>query len=49
MGSSFFWLFSIAGVIGGAWSDRIGTIKALTILLFSWTVLQFGAFAITGL
>jgi len=49
VGSSFFWLFSIAGVIGGAWSDRIGTKKALSILLFSWTVLQFGAFAISGL
>ncbi|MEH7014221.1 MFS transporter [Neobacillus niacini] len=49
VGSSFFWLFSIAGVVGGAWSDRIGTKKALTFLLFSWTVLQFGAFAISGL
>ncbi|MGX1429329.1 MFS transporter, ACS family, aldohexuronate transporter [Cytobacillus horneckiae] len=49
VGSSFFWLFSIASVIGGAWSDRIGTKKALSILLLSWTVIQFGAFAISGL
>ncbi|MCM2534270.1 MFS transporter [Neobacillus pocheonensis] len=49
VGSSFFWLFIFAGVIGGAWSDRIGTKKTLTILLFLWTILQFGVLAISGL
>lgn len=48
VGSSFFWFFSIAGVIGAAISDRIGTKVMLAVLLMAWTILQFGAFAITG-
>ena len=49
IGSSFFWLFSISGLFGAAWSDKIGTKKIIALMLISWTVLQFGAFAITGL
>ncbi|PEJ57632.1 MFS transporter [Bacillus sp. AFS002410] len=49
VGSSFFWLFSLAAIVGGALSDKIGSKKMLTILLLAWTVLQLGAFAITGL
>ncbi|ASN06831.1 MFS transporter [Virgibacillus necropolis] len=48
VGSSFFWVFSISGVIGAGLSDRIGSKKMLSILLMSWTVLQFGAYAIVG-
>ncbi|TCP25615.1 putative MFS family arabinose efflux permease [Scopulibacillus darangshiensis] len=48
VGSSFFWLFSIAGVFGAGLSDRIGSKKMLSILLMSWAVLQFGAYAIVG-
>ncbi|UED77705.1 MFS transporter [Brevibacillus sp. DP1.3A] len=49
VGSSFFWLFSIAGIVGAALSDRIGTKKMLAIMALSWTVIQFGAYAIAGL
>ncbi|WP_260286208.1 MFS transporter [Peribacillus aracenensis] len=49
IGSSFFWLFSISGILGAAWSDRIGTKKIIAVMLASWSILQFGAFAIAGL
>ena len=49
IGSSFFWFFSISGILGAAVSDRFGTKKIISIMLICWTVLQFGAFAITGL
>lgn len=49
VGSSFYWVFSIAGVIGAALSDRIGTKKILAFMAITWTVVQFGAYAITGL
>ncbi|WP_282138530.1 MFS transporter [Rossellomorea aquimaris] len=49
VGSSFFWFFSIAGVIGAALSDRIGTKKMLAIMALIWSVVQFSAFIITGL
>lgn len=48
VGSSFFWLFSIAGLIGAGWSDKIGTKKVMGHLLVAWTVLQFGALAIVS-
>lgn len=38
--SSFFWLFSIAGIIGGALSDRLGTGKLLAIMAIIWTISQ---------
>lgn len=49
IGSSFFWLFSISGVFGAAWSDKIGTKKIIGLMLLCWTVLQFGSLAITGI
>ena len=49
VGSSFFWFFAIAGVLGAALSDKIGTKKMLAIMAISWTVVQFGAYAIAGL
>lgn len=49
VGSSFYWFFSLAGIIGAAMSDRIGTKKMLAIMALSWTVIQFGAYMITGL
>lgn len=48
LGSVFFWFYSISSIIGGAWSDKIGTKKMLGILLLAWTVLQFGTFFITS-
>ncbi|WP_191991962.1 MFS transporter [Bacillus aerolatus] len=49
VGSSFYWLFSVAGIIGAALSDKIGTKKMLTIMAIVWTICQLGAFAIYSL
>ncbi|WP_144552457.1 MFS transporter [Bacillus sp. X1(2014)] len=40
VGSSFFWLFSLAGIIGGTLSDRLGTGKLLAIMAIIWTIAQ---------
>lgn len=48
VGSAYYWLFPIAGIIGAALSDRFGTKKILAILILSWGVIQFGALAING-
>lgn len=49
VGSSFYWLFAISALLGGTWSDRIGTSKMIVVLLLAWTVLQFGSYAIMTL
>lgn len=49
VGSSFYWLFSIAGIVGAALTDKIGTKKMLTIMAIVWTICQLGAFAIYSL
>lgn len=49
VGSSFFWLFSIAGIVGAALSDRIGTGKMLMIMAVLWTVAQSMTFFVTSL
>lgn len=46
LGSIFFWFFAFSGIIGGSWSDKIGTKKMIGILLFAWTILQFGTYFI---
>lgn len=48
VGSAYYWLFPVAGIIGAAISDRFGTKKVLSILIFSWGIIQFGALAING-
>jgi MFS transporter, ACS family, hexuronate transporter len=40
VGSSFFWLFSIVGIIGASLSDRFGTGKSLAIMAIIWTIAQ---------
>jgi len=40
VGSSFFWLFSIVGIIGASLSDRFGTGKLLAIMAIIWTIAQ---------
>ncbi|WP_088012010.1 MFS transporter [Gottfriedia acidiceleris] len=40
LGSSFYWLFSIFGIVGGALSDRIGTGKSIAIMAIVWTIAQ---------
>jgi MFS transporter, ACS family, hexuronate transporter len=49
IGSSFFWLFAVAGLIGGTLSDRYGTSRLIVIMLFGWTFLQFGSYFIMSL
>jgi MFS transporter, ACS family, hexuronate transporter len=39
-GSSFFWLFSIASIIGASLSDRYGTGKVLAVMAIIWTIAQ---------
>jgi MFS transporter, ACS family, hexuronate transporter len=48
VGSSFFWLFSIMGIVGSAWSDRIGTGRMLAFMAIGLSIVQFGALAIYG-
>lgn len=40
VGSSFFWLFSIAGVIGGFVSNRVATTGMLLVMAVAWSVFQ---------
>lgn len=40
VGSSFFWLFSIAGVIGGFISNRVATTGMLLVMAVAWSVFQ---------
>ncbi|PEL13488.1 MFS transporter [Bacillus sp. AFS017336] len=40
LGSSFYWLFSLFGIVGGTLSDRIGTGKSLAIMAIVWTIAQ---------
>ncbi|MDN3016972.1 MFS transporter [Paenibacillus sp. BSR1-1] len=49
VGSSFFWLFSIAGIVGAALSDRIGTGKMLLIMALVWTIAQSIILFVAGL
>ncbi|MBN6889576.1 MFS family permease [Cytobacillus horneckiae] len=49
VGSSFYWLFSIGGIIGAAYSDKIGTAKMLAIMALIWTFAQSMSLFIMGL
>ena len=42
VGSSFFWLFSITGVVGGFLADKVGTKKILALISSIWAFVQFG-------
>ena len=41
VGSSFFWLFSITGVVGGFLADKVGTKKVLALISSTWAIVQF--------
>ncbi|MDE2577717.1 MAG: MFS transporter [Hyphomicrobiales bacterium] len=41
IGGSFFWLFAVAGVIGGFIADRTKTKTFLALMALSWALLQF--------
>lgn len=49
VGSSYYWLYPVTGVVGAAWADRAGAKKVLGFLMIMWTVLQFGVLTITAL
>ncbi|MGF9909748.1 MFS transporter [Brevibacillus porteri] len=49
VGSSFFIFFIVTSLIGGTWSDRFGTTQMIFLVLIGVSLIQFGAFAITGL
>ncbi|MFC5589684.1 MFS transporter [Sporosarcina soli] len=49
VGSSFYWLFSIAGIVGATLSDKVGTKRMLTVMAIAWTLSQFSAFVIYSL
>ncbi|MBZ5752967.1 MFS transporter [Metabacillus rhizolycopersici] len=49
VGSSFFWFFAIAGVLGASLSDRLGAKKIMAIMVISWTIIQSGSYLVTGL
>lgn len=40
MSSSFFWLFSIAGIAGGFLSNRVATTGMLLVMALAWSVFQ---------
>ncbi|MBU8878016.1 MFS transporter [Bacillus sp. FJAT-29790] len=49
VGSSFFWFFAIAGVVGASLSDRFGAKKIMAIMVISWTIIQSGSYLVSGL
>ena len=49
VGSSYYWLFPITGIIGASMADRFGVKKVLGFIMITWTVLQFGVLAIAAL
>ncbi|QIZ07695.1 MFS transporter [Priestia megaterium] len=49
VGSSFFWLFSLAGIIGASLSDRYGTGKLLVVMAIIWTISQSIVMFVSGL
>ncbi|MDR6124510.1 ACS family hexuronate transporter-like MFS transporter [Bacillus sp. SLBN-46] len=49
VGSSFFWLFSLAGIVGASLSDRYGTGKILAVMAIIWTMAQSMVMFISGL
>ncbi|MEH7378633.1 MFS transporter [Neobacillus drentensis] len=49
VGSSFFWLFSLAGILGASLSDRYGTGKILAVMAIIWTISQSMVLFVSGL
>jgi MFS transporter, ACS family, hexuronate transporter len=49
VGSSYYWLYPVTGILGAAWADRLGAKKVLGLVMLTWTVLQFGVLAIAAL
>lgn len=49
VGSSFFWLFPLAGILGASLSDRYGTGKLMAIMAIIWTIAQSMVMFVSGL
>ncbi|MEH7334440.1 MFS transporter [Neobacillus drentensis] len=49
VGSSFFWLFPLAGILGASLSDRYGTEKLLVVMAIIWTIAQSMVMFVSGL
>lgn len=49
VGSSYYWMYPVTGIVGAALADRMGAKKILGFLMLTWAVLQFGVLAITAL
>lgn len=49
IGSSYYWLYPVTGILGAALADKMGAKKILGFLMLTWAVLQFGVLAITAL
>ncbi|MDN3016276.1 MFS transporter [Paenibacillus sp. BSR1-1] len=49
VGSSFFWLFPLAGILGASLSDRYGTEKVLVVMAIIWTIAQSLVMFVSGL
>lgn len=49
IGSSFFWVFTVMAIVGGALADRFGTRKLLIAMAIGWTVAQISMSFTTGL
>ncbi|ASN06117.1 MFS transporter [Virgibacillus necropolis] len=49
VGSSYYWLYPVTGIIGAMFADRFGAKKILGSVMLVWAVLQFGVLVITAL
>ncbi len=49
VGSAYYWLYPVTGIIGAAYADKIGAKKVLGVIMLTWAVLQFGVLAVTAL
>ena len=49
VGSSYYWLYPVTGILGAALADKMGAKRILGLLMLTWAVLQFGVLAITAL
>ncbi|MFD2922362.1 MFS transporter [Halobacillus naozhouensis] len=49
VGSAYYWLYPVTGIIGAAYADKIGAKKVLGVIMLVWAVLQFGVLAVAAL
>ncbi|UOQ94604.1 MFS transporter [Halobacillus shinanisalinarum] len=49
VGSAYYWLYPVTGIVGAAIGDRFGAKKVLGVIMLVWAVLQFGVLAVAAL